>query len=259
MTLRRLAGRFALAPLVTCAVPMVLAPAILVPAVAAPADAGQRAFEAGRYAEAREAWAGPAEAGDAPSLLGLAQLAEQGRGGPADVEAAATLLARAAVRGAGRAAQGLARLYAAGNGLPRNLDQAEAWYAAAVEAGVAVPQRELAAVRRRDAPAAGEGGLAPARPVAPAEGTALTQSAAPSVELVWAAPPQAAPVRFFVEVVALDAGRLREVFAGYSERSAVLAALDAPPGLYAWRVFVVGSDPPAYAASAWVRFRIVAP
>ena len=234
--------------------------AFAVPATAAPGDVGQRAFEAGRYAEARDAWVGPAEASDAQSLLGLAQMAEQGRGGTVDVEAAATLFARAAVRGAARGAQGLARLYAAGSGLPRNPDQAEAWYAAAAEAGAAVSSRELAAVRRRDAPAAGNGALTPARPVAPAEGDALTRAAdAPSVELVWVAPSQDMPVRFFVEVVALDAGRLREVFAGYSERSAVLAALDASPGLYAWRVFVVGLDAPAYAASAWVRFRVVTP
>lgn len=227
------------------------------PAGAAPGDAGQHAFEARRYAEAREAWTGPAEAGDAKSLLGLAQLAASGRDGPIDLEAAATLLARAAVRGSPRAAYRLARLYAAGSGLPRNPDQAEEWYAVAAEGGVTASPRELAALRRQAPAASAMNGLAPARPVAPADGATLGQMpGAPSVEFVWTAPAQGGPVRFFVEVVAIEANRLREVFAGYSERSAVLAALDQLPGDYAWRVFVVGLDTPAFAASAWSRFRV---
>ena len=241
-------------------IPLALLVACTAPAIAGSGDAGQRAFEARRYAEARAAWTGPAEAGDAQALLGLAQLSEAGRDGPVDLEATATLLARAAVRGAPRAAHMLARLYAAGSGLPRNLDQAEAWYAAAAEGGVAVSSRELAALRRNDAPSAAEGDLAPARPVAPAEGATLRQPAdMPRVELVWAAPQQGVPVRFFVEVVATEADRLREVFAGYSDRSAVLAALDASPGSYAWRVFVIGPDAPAYVASAWVQFQVSPP
>ena len=57
----------------------------------------------------------------------------------------------------------------------------------------------------------------------------------------------------------LTGSGLREVFAGYSDRSAVLAALDASPSSYAWRVFVIGPDAPAYVASAWVQFQVSPP
>lgn len=230
------------------------------PAGAAPGDEGQRAYDARRYTEAQAAWAGPAADGDAASLLGLAVLADNGRGTPADPEAAAVLLARAAVRGSPRAALLLARQYADGRGLPRNPDQAETWFAAAAEGGANPSVRELTALRRQTFEPGAAGPLASAAPTAPPPESRLVQSEdAPAAELVWTAPVQPAPVRYFVEVVAIEAGRLRDVFAGYSERSAVLAALDRSPGNYAWRVFTVALDTPDYAASAWTRFDVVPP
>lgn len=231
------------------------------PAASAPADEGQRAFDARRYAEARRLWTAPAEEGDAQALLGLGQIAETGRDGSADRAAAATFYARAAIRGSARAAYRLGRLYAAGTGVPRNPEQAEAWYAAATEGGVTPTSRDRTELRRRtQPPPANSDDLAAAQPVAPSEQAALLRSGdEPAVELVWIAPAQRAAVRFFVEVVAIEDSRVRDVFAGYSDRSALLAALDPAAAEYAWRVFVVGLDSPDYAASAWTRFRIVPP
>ncbi len=234
---------------------------VAAPAAPAPADDGQRAFDARRYAEARHLWTAPAEAGDAQALLGLGQIEEGGRDGPADPAAAATFYARAAVRGAARAAYRLGRLYAAGTGVPRNLEQAEAWFAAGAEGGVTPTAQDRAELRRRSRPLAGDpDDLTAALPVAPAEDAAIPRSSGePVVELVWAAPPQRAPARFFVEVVAVEDDRLRDVFAGYSDRSALLAALDPTASDYAWRVFVVGLDTPDYVASPWTRFRVASP
>lgn len=231
------------------------------PAASAPADEGQRAFDARRYAEARRLWTAPAEAGDAQALLGLGQIAEAGRDAAADLPAAATLYARAAVRGSARAAYRLGRLYAAGTGLPRNPEQAEAWFAAGTDGGVTPTPRERTALRRRpQLPAGDPDDLIAAQPVAPAEDAALPRSGdEPVVELVWIAPAQRAGVRFFVEVVAIEDDRQRDVFAGYSDRSALLAALDPAAAEYAWRVFVVGLDAPDYIASSWIRFRVVPP
>lgn len=231
------------------------------PAASAPADEGQRAFDARRYAEARRLWTAPAEEGDPQSLFGLGQIAEAGRDGAPDPAAAATLYARAAVRGSARAAYRLGRLYAAGTGLPRNLEQAEAWFAAGSEGGVPPTSRERTALRRRAPSPTGEpDDLIAVQPVAPAENAALPRSGSePVVELVWIAPAQRAAVRFFVEVIAVEDNRLRDVFAGYSDRSALLAALDPAAADYAWRVFVVGLDTPDYVASSWTRFRIGSP
>ncbi len=77
-----------------------------------------------------------------------------------------------------------------------------------------------------------------------------------AVELVWTAG-EAAATRFFVQVVCLDgAGAPREVFAGFTDRTAALATVDRVPGRYAWRVYGVTRD--HYAATAWAQFQVLA-
>jgi hypothetical protein len=111
---------------------------------------------------------------------------------------------------------------------------------------------------------AGGGTPTPAQPVAPAGGgtvsglEAATDSGG-NIELVWAAPAQASPVRFFVQLLALDpAGPPREVFAAYLDETATLAPLERAPGRYAWRVYSVSRDLRHYAASEWQRFQVAA-
>ncbi len=74
------------------------------------------------------------------------------------------------------------------------------------------------------------GALLTAQPVAPANGSVVPALAgapgeADTVELVWVAPAQAMPVRFFVQLLALDAAGTHEVFATYLDETATLAPL----------------------------------
>ena len=89
--------------------------------------------------------------------------------------------------------------------------------------------------------------------VAGAPGTAGT------VELVWISPAQPVPVRFFVQLLALDSIEPREVFAAYLDETATLATLDRVPGRYAWRVYAVGRSFRHYAASDWNQFQVRPP
>lgn len=276
-----------------------LLPAALsaLPVPGAHAQDGQRAADAGRFAEARRSLASQAEAGDARAQFGLAMLLDAGRGGPVDREAAREWLrrsaeagyapaqaqlgqwreigrdgppdpagaalwyARAAARGHPPAALELARLYAAGEGVPRNPDLAEAWLRLAAEDGSAAAAARLADLRRRPRPPAGAspGAEAPSppAPASPADGAVLApRGEAVQAELIWTAPAQRAPVRFFVEVVAVSEGGLREVFASYTDVSAALVPLDPRPRGYAWRVYAVAPDGSDYAPSGWSRFRV---
>ena len=66
----------------------------ILPVLGAHAQDGQRAHDAGRFAEARRLWAPQAEAGDPQAQFGLAVLLDSGRGGPMDRDAARSLFRR---------------------------------------------------------------------------------------------------------------------------------------------------------------------
>jgi TPR repeat protein len=183
--------------------------------------------------------------------------------------------ARAAAHGNRRAQYNLGQLYAAGDGVPRNLDQAEAWFRDAA-ADLPAAAEKLAAMwrgagsgtgqTRLPASAAGEDAGPPTapQPVAPADGSTVpalagAPGAANTVELVWVAPAQIAPVRFFIQLLALDAAGTHEVFASNLDKTATLASLERVPGRYAWRVYAIGRDLKHYAASEWSRFEVRAP
>jgi hypothetical protein len=74
------------------------------------------------------------------------------------------------------------------------------------------------------------------------------------VTLVWLAPAEPAPVRFFVQVMAMDAGAPREVVGRYVDVSSVQVPL-ATAETYAWRVLTVALADRHYAAGAWQRFQ----
>lgn len=207
-----------------------------------------------------------AEAGLAAAEFNVAVMHDNGDGVRRDAAEAALWYARAAAHGNRRAQYNLAQLYAAGDGVPRNLDQAETWFRdAANDLPAAVDK--LAGMRRagRDrSPAGGnETGMpTPAQPVAPADGSTvaeLNRVPGGAIELVWVAPAQVTPVRFFVQLLALDPAGPREVFATYLDETATLAPLEHAPGRYAWRVYSVSRDLKHYAASGWTRFRVSEP
>ena len=201
----------------------------------------------------------------------VAAMCDTGDGVPRNTAEAALWYGRAAAHGNRRAQYNLGQLYAAGDGVPRNLDQAEVWFrAAAVDLSAAAER--LAVLRRAGgetrprstAPADAGRAIEAAQPVAPADGDVIpalpnAPSTAGVVELVWVSPAQAVPVRFFVQLMALDPIEPREVFATYLDETATLATLDRVPGRYAWRVYAVGRNLGHYAASEWNQFQVRPP
>ena len=255
-------------------------------------DAAQSAYEAGQFAEAGRLWTGPAEAGDPMAEMGMATLYDLGQGVqrdaasayrwyrraadagrpdaefnvavmldtadgvPHDPAVAALWYSRAAARGNQRAQYNLGQLYEAGDGVPRNLDAATSWFQAASSSIPAAADR-LAKLRHAPPyPRGGQRSPAAVQLAAPQNGATL--GVAGAVELVWVPPEPRLPVRYFVQVMVLpNAAPAREVYAAYVGETATLAAFDAQPGHYAWRVYSVVRVSRSYAASDWARFEVM--
>ncbi len=211
-----------------------------------------------------------AVAGSATAEFNVAAMCDTGDGVPRNAAEAALWYGRAAAHGNRRAQYNLGQLYAAGDGVPRNPDQAQAWFrVAAVELPAAAERlasmrRAGSEARRSPAPADATRPLEAAQPVTPADGdvipvAASASNAAGTVELVWVSPAQPVPVRFFVQLLALDPVEPREVFATYLDETATLATVDRVPGRYAWRVYAVGRTLGRYAPSEWNEFQVLPP
>ena len=218
------------------------------------------------------AWYRRAAASGSPAAeFNVAAMCDTGDGVQHNVAEAALWYGRAAAHGNRRAQYNLGQLYATGDGVPRNPDQAEAWFRAAAADLPAAAER-LAALRRARGearprpPAAADAAHAveAAKLAAPADGdvihvVASAPGTAGMVELVWVSPAQPVPVRFFVQLLALDPIEPREVFATTLDETATLATLDRVPGRYAWRVYAVGRNLGHYAASEWNQFQVLPP
>ena len=199
-----------------------------------------------------------AHAGLPDAEFNAAAMYDNGVGTPRDSERAALWYARAAVHGHARACYDLGQLYEAGDGVPRNPVMAASWYRMAGADGIA-PATSRAVDLMRGQPqtvsARNAAGLVPAVLSTPVDDTlAPPQAGAPVAELVWLAPSQPVPVRYFVQVLGLDATPARDLYAGFTDCSAVLAPLPAGGGRYAWRVYTTAHGLPSYAASSWGRF-----
>ena len=212
-----------------------------------------------------------AASGSPAAEFNVAAMRDSGDGVQRNVADAALWYGRAAAHGNRRAQYNLGQLYAAGDGVPRNPDQAEAWFRAAATDLPAAAER-LAALRRAGGearprpPAVADAAhvIVAAKLVTPGDGDVISAVAgAPGsagvVELVWVSPAQSVPVRFFVQLLALDPIEPREVFATYLDETATLATLDRVPGRYAWRVYAVGRNLAHYAASEWNQFQVRPP
>jgi Sel1 repeat len=263
-------------------------------------DAGQKAYAAGNYAEARRIWQNAADHGNAQASFRLGLLYDLGRGVPPDqtiafrdysiaaqaglpeaefnvavmydsgvavshnADLAALWYARAASRGYPRAEYNLGQLYTAGSGVPRNVALAREWYRAAEATGLEAAGERLATLPRADdalqmtgISAASRKVLAPVLPSAPVGGDTITiHGGTAEAELVWVAPEQAVPVRFYVQVMRNRSGTAQEWFATYNDTSALLVTLPPEPATYAWRVYTVGAGIQSYAASDWSRFTV---
>ena len=188
-----------------------------------------------------------AEAGLLEAEFNVAVMLDSGRGVTPDATQAATWYARAATHGHRRAAYDLGQLYEAGEGVPRNADLARAWFSAS---DLPAARGRQVAPDLRDPDAALSGPV----PVAPAAGAAVDPGQA-GIEFVWTSRPEPEPVRFLVELRALDPSGSHEVFSGDVGVSAALAA-SAARGDYAWRVSAVAVGTGRYKASNWVRFKV---
>ncbi len=190
-----------------------------------------------------------AEAGLPEAEFNVAVMLDSGRGVARDITQAATWYARAASHGDHRAAYNLGQLYEEGEGVPRNADIARAWF---LVSDLPAARGRLAALSVN---VARPETLSPALLIAPS-GDAKIDPARDGVELVWTSEVQPEPVRFFVEVRALDDASSREVFSAFTGTSSIFATLTKLRGSYAWRVIMVAREASRYAASDWLRFSV---
>ena len=254
---------------------------------------GNAAFDAGRYADAREAWSAAAAAGNAeaefdlgllydvgngvpesattafhwyeraaeagfgPAALDVGVMYDSGRGVALDRTKAAIWYARAAALGQAQAAFNLGQLYELGEGVPPNTAAAIAWYrvAAAAIPEAAIKASALAAERL----AGPAGALVSPQPAWPAGEAAVASSAHGDVQLVWTAPAEPHQVTYFVEVQGRRNGSFNEVLASYVTTSALAVTLPGNDDRFAWRVYAVAADGSSYAPSPWVRFGTAVP
>lgn len=207
-----------------------------------------------------------AEGGLAEAQFNVAVMHDTGETVPRDPGEAAIWYARAAAHGNRRAQYNLGQLYESGQGVPHNLDQAQVWYGMAA-IGLPAAGNKLAALRKRGpgrdsgrGPGRAAGRIEAPVPAEPADGRTVERRDGPAeVELVWLAPAQPVPVRFFVQLWALDDAGSREAHSAYVDASATLVPLEQVPGRYAWRVYAVDRDAKHYAAGPWSRFTVGPP
>jgi TPR repeat protein len=95
---------------------------------------GLAAYDAGSYAETVRIWEPLATAGDPMAQLGLAALYRAGEGVPRDLDRARDLYRRAALQGNSDAQINLARLLIDGEGGKRDQVEAHAWLSLAAAA-----------------------------------------------------------------------------------------------------------------------------
>ena len=197
-----------------------------------------------------------AEAGHAAAEFNVAVMKDSGRGTPHDTAGAAEWYARAAARGNHRAQYNLALLYTDGEGVPRNPAVARAWFRLAAASGLPAAAEKLDLLGTGKLPLDRlklSGTLHPVLPVTPRAGSVIMSGGDAFAEIVWSAPAEDLPVRYFLQVVARD-GIEHEVLASYLDVTSTLVRLDAGHHAYAWRVYTVSPRSASYTVSPWTSF-----
>jgi len=204
---------------------------------------------AGDAAKAFALYMAAARAGLPAAQFNVGLNYDSGRGAPHDAAAAALYYAFAASNFYPQAAYNLGLLYAAGDGVPRNRAMARAWLNVAASEGLGTVGVSV--------PAALAGAPAPiaAQAIYPGEGAVL-KAGQDFVPLVWAAPAEAAPVTYSVQLVALDGAAPRDVLSVTTDVSAARAPIGRRPGRYAWRIFTMCPSMRASAATRWTEFSV---
>jgi TPR repeat protein len=106
-------------------------------------DAGLTAFHAGDLATAAAEWEPLAERGHAPAQFRMGVLYAAGEGVTRDLPKAASYYRQAAEQGHAEAQNALAFVYRVGNGVKQSFEESIKWYRLAAEAGVAEAQFNL--------------------------------------------------------------------------------------------------------------------
>ena len=195
-----------------------------------------------------------AETGYAPAEFNVAVMSDSDRGAPHNTALAAEWYARAATHGNHRAQYNLGLLYNTGDGVPRNRAVAAAWFHLAAIGGLPAAAEHVEALSAHpDTRGPQSTSLHPVHPVAPKAGATLTRNA---VEIVWTAPSQTVPVRFFLQVVAHDGTDTRELYAAYTDATAALVRVAPGHRSYAWRVFTVSPSTADYSIGPWTSFML---
>jgi hypothetical protein len=193
-----------------------------------------------------------AKSGLAEAAFNVGAMNDSGNGVARNSEAAALWYARAAAGGNARAAYDLGLLYESGEGVPKNPALAQAWYGQAAH--------ELkAAAAKLGAPAV-QGADTAGKLIAPlaVQAALLAGQTPPVAALVWTAPAEPVPVRYYYTVVGMDATGPHVIAANSLDRSATLVQMTGAFPSYSWRVYAVSDSTAHYAASAWRRVDIVA-
>lgn len=127
---------------------LVLVVLLLPLVVLADYEAGRRAANRGDFSTALKEWEPLATQGDREAQFSLGRMYARGDGVPRDFERAAELFRRSALHGHGRAAFNLGMMYEAGDGVPQDLAQAKRWFKRADSAGEPGAPAKLAKLKR---------------------------------------------------------------------------------------------------------------
>ena len=219
-------------------------------------DIGQGTAE--NPAEAYRWYRRAAEGGNAAAQFNVAVMEDNGRGTAHDVADAQIWYARSAARGNSRAQYDMGLLYESGDGVPQNPAAARAWFKLALAGGLHAASAKLEAPGGGEIPPGGPKGdtLQSAIPVAPRTGTVVARTADNATEIVWSAPREPVPVRYFLQVVERTDDGLREMHAEYADATAALIHLDPGAHICFWRVFTVSSGRARYVVSPWTAFSL---
>jgi TPR repeat protein len=138
------AGRKSRALLAAAQVAILGGALLFAPAAKADFTQGVRAYEAGDYKGAYEAWLPLANRGDVAAMRNIGHLYRWGQGVEKNVDQAIHWYRMAAEKGFSRAQANLAAIYLQGDeGTPVNYEEAHKWFAAAAVQNLAVAQYNL--------------------------------------------------------------------------------------------------------------------
>jgi len=100
--------------------------------------------------------------------------------------------------------------------------------------------------------------IIPPKPVAPVDGAVIaTNGNFTNVTFSWIMPTHTAGEKIFIEIIAIENNKTREIFSGYVSDLFKTITLDARFTNYAWRLYAVRGDISQYAVTDWNSFSLI--